>query len=354
VATFNQTWIASEYDVIPPQATATQQFQAVMLRVKNFLTGSIPAVASGAWIVRGSSDSVTANSSDNWAAEADIVNDVPGSPHSWIVLESPAGMLPGGNFIQFTIDNDKDTVGGNPGTEESRIYSTTNVNAFDVSTGTTTARPARFTGVGTEYEVTSGAATDPQWLENDPVLNPHRLHMVRNHRGEFVIIVSDDVVTGLANWYWMCLIADRPTSSTHNYPVGTIAKRSTFGISQSSSTVAGAWSLQGWTDSGVTMNSGFLMHGIHGLASMVDARNDDYNGGLIDQYVLDASSNSTSPSQIGQIGRVADSDIRGAGNQTGAGPDSELDLNPGADPQRYVKINGIYLPIDNGLPAPTI
>lgn len=44
---------------------------------------------SSAWTVRASSDSITADGTDRWSAQSDIVWDTSGSAHSWIVLNHP-------------------------------------------------------------------------------------------------------------------------------------------------------------------------------------------------------------------------------------------------------------------------
>jgi hypothetical protein len=54
----------------------------VLLLIKNALIG----FGSNAWSVISSSNSLVANSSDNWNAIADIVWQSSGNPHSWIIL----------------------------------------------------------------------------------------------------------------------------------------------------------------------------------------------------------------------------------------------------------------------------
>lgn len=56
---------------------------------------------NGAWTVVRSSNGVTADDSDNWNADTDLVWAVAGSAHSWIVLEQ-AGM--GAGSLQWCID----------------------------------------------------------------------------------------------------------------------------------------------------------------------------------------------------------------------------------------------------------
>lgn len=86
----SKTW---EFDLNIAAATSTadeDDCDTTILAVKNALTN---VAFTNPWTVVSSSDSVTADSNDNWANIGDIVHASAPTAHSWIVLEAPVGDL---------------------------------------------------------------------------------------------------------------------------------------------------------------------------------------------------------------------------------------------------------------------
>lgn len=109
---------------IPAQGSAGATNKRIMRTLKNALIG----FPSNPWTVVSSSNSIVANSSDNWNSDADIVNS--GGAHSWIVLEQ-AGI--NGNF-QVCIDC-------NNATASFQIATIVISNNAGFTGGSTSARP---------------------------------------------------------------------------------------------------------------------------------------------------------------------------------------------------------------------
>ena len=90
-----RTWTCDQNNVPADQTSVGAQTKEALLTFKN-------ALKTAGWTVAQSSDSSTADTSDNWSATSDIVFGT--SAHSWIVLKSPANYPSTGNFIYFGID----------------------------------------------------------------------------------------------------------------------------------------------------------------------------------------------------------------------------------------------------------
>jgi len=63
--------------------------QRTMFAIKQALTGGDGNITTAPWLVSRSSDSVTADGSDNWGAYTNVVFNSAGIAHSWIVLKQP-------------------------------------------------------------------------------------------------------------------------------------------------------------------------------------------------------------------------------------------------------------------------
>lgn len=87
----------SNLNVIVAGADADEQFQNIILELHTWFK------AAG-WTVLGSSDSVTADTSDNISVIGDIVSDTAGNAHTWIAYRSPSGFLGVGENIEVVID----------------------------------------------------------------------------------------------------------------------------------------------------------------------------------------------------------------------------------------------------------
>jgi hypothetical protein len=353
MATFQETWI-DEYDDIPTQTTAAVMFREFVYRMKTFLCGEDPVNTNGAWTVQGSSDGdLNVGASDYWVDSGDIVSANNGSSHSWIVLRSPTGYLPNSKYVEILIDCNTDA--GGTDTEELQIWATTDVSAFAVGSGTLAYSPQHALGGGpttVQREITGNGSTDPQILENDPSNDDHRLHMIRNERGDFIIMISKDG-TGFAEWTWATLTTDPPSTSDDNYPVGMNARRliatgPTFSQGFGSTSFGfEAWWIDGDDDAGDLFSST-----CPSLTQGVDGTVDKINGGRIPKIPILIWSNSTTSNQVGYRGLIPD--LRYAGDAGGLGPHVLLDANPGADSFQYVKMNGLYLPITATTTAPTL
>lgn len=93
--TLTHTWTSSQNNACADQTSKGAQVKEILLDMKTKM------VAAG-WTVTQSSDSSTADSSDNWSATTDIVRG--SGAHSWVVLRSPANWPSSGEYIYFAID----------------------------------------------------------------------------------------------------------------------------------------------------------------------------------------------------------------------------------------------------------
>lgn len=98
MVTLSNTWTTS-YNNVPTQTSLQLQAQNVVYALKNAL------VAAG-WVIEISSNSSTLNTSgtDTWSSSASVVWNTAGSAHSYVVVKSPAGLLPSSNQIRLLID----------------------------------------------------------------------------------------------------------------------------------------------------------------------------------------------------------------------------------------------------------
>jgi len=83
--TLKYTWQIDINNVAGTSISTLDSYQTSLYQLKEVLTG----FALFPWTVAFSSDSITASAGDNWAASTDVVADVPGNAHSWIVLQHP-------------------------------------------------------------------------------------------------------------------------------------------------------------------------------------------------------------------------------------------------------------------------
>jgi hypothetical protein len=167
---------------------------------QKFLTGQDPVVTSSAsWTVIASSNGIVANTSDNWNGLSDITSADAGVAHSWIVLQSPTGMLPNSGSMQFLIDCSASAA---VATELVRPVWTHSGSPFTGSFISTLNPP----GVPTQGIDSTGttATGNRQILENTPSLLPHTLHMQRTTRGDFFIGFIQNG-SGKINSTWSCL-----------------------------------------------------------------------------------------------------------------------------------------------------
>lgn len=94
---FEQTWQQDNNRAVASESTVVLQAKWVQWYIKAFLKGEIGGASQGLWTCAGSSDSVAAgmDASDRWTSTFDstkIVRANGAVAHSWIVLQSPAGL----------------------------------------------------------------------------------------------------------------------------------------------------------------------------------------------------------------------------------------------------------------------
>lgn len=94
---FEQTWQQDNNRVPSDQTTVALQSKSMLWYIKAFLKGEIGGAAQGLWTCAGSSDASSAgmDASDRWTSSFDATKLTRASgavAHSWIVLQSPAGL----------------------------------------------------------------------------------------------------------------------------------------------------------------------------------------------------------------------------------------------------------------------
>lgn len=94
--TLTRTWTNVQNQVPSDQTTQQKQGSHVLLALKT-------AFLAAGWTVTRSSNSVTADTSDNWSTSADVVYASSGA-HSWVCLQSPANYASTGNRLYVAID----------------------------------------------------------------------------------------------------------------------------------------------------------------------------------------------------------------------------------------------------------
>lgn len=146
--------------------------------------------APTAWSVVASSDSVTANASDNWVDAGDLVWDTDPDAHSWIVFRH-ANYFGTSDPLFLLLDLSEAsaaTRGGTMGVYLSRV-------GFDLTTPVVTTRPVATDEVA--VIVTNGTMTTAAWQGSDTNDEDHRT-------GRFHFVMSDD---GRAFWVAICRLS---------------------------------------------------------------------------------------------------------------------------------------------------
>jgi hypothetical protein len=151
-----RNWSFQSVDNVLDVTTLTSMHKSALLALKQRL------VIAG-WVVTSSSNSITANGSDNWNSTADLVNAVAASPHSWIVLRN------GSVYLMLAYDD------GNT------FDITVKTNGAIFSGGTTSANP---TTIGTPAGLNNYA-----WLTNILPVGA-RWHSTANTNGDLFFLVS--------------------------------------------------------------------------------------------------------------------------------------------------------------------
>jgi len=203
VPTLSKTYQFNVNNVVPTQAETTF-YQALVHGIKTAMIG----FATLPWTVVSSSDSVTADASDNWTATTNLVWNT--GAHSWIVLQQGAG---GG---QLCID-----LGHAPSLAERAYFRWSAGGNF--TGGTTTARPTATDEIDAHNTTGNYIAGNQSGTPNQNVY-----HVMHSTDGlvDRVIICS----VGLAHTTWRFEALKNPRAAHTNNP--TIV-----GISATSSVV---------------------------------------------------------------------------------------------------------------------
>lgn len=258
-------------NVQPTQTTLPIQFQNFVLFIKRAYRGegtnlwrdpianSLVTPSAGLWTCVASSNAVVANTSDNWQVAADIVNASSGN-RSWIVLQSPAGSLPGSRYIQMLIACDRGVVGALVATP--RFAWATDLNPFNVASPSLTAAPTA------TITAENSLATDHQIVNS--TFGAHTISAKRTEVGDVEIYISQDG-TGLIEYVLRtAFLLDY--FSADNYPVMFGTQRQTTGD--------GGFANEGLWNS-TTISGGAGTHGFF------------IDGTVIDNQVLNIKGNSS-------------------------------------------------------------
>lgn len=205
--TLSRNWLAQAVNQVPSdQSSVLSTCQSVMLSLKKFVDGQSPVQASGAWTVVSSSNSVVAGNADHWSTNADLVWNTPGNAHSWIVLQSPSGFMPGSGAVQLLID----LADGSPYNVVTRVASS----AFPFTGGSTTNRPTSTsdTAVGNSNGTTD---TSLQWIRNSN--DPSAWHATRDSVGDFVFLFGKTGSGYPSTGFFMHALANSEVND--NFPV---------------------------------------------------------------------------------------------------------------------------------------
>lgn len=206
MTTLSKTWVIDINRVPAAQGTAALQQSNMIFNLKQFLTGAVPLNAAGAWTVRGSGNgNGTFGAADNWLTAADVKsNTASGLQHSWLVLRSPSGLLPGSAFVEILIDV---FAAGAAQFENFQLTVANSLNPFNIGAGTdTTAPPTPTNGI---------AFGSRQYIENTVLVN-HRNHFWRNTEGDFYLAASRDG-SGFNAFSMWCFVG-RSGETPDNYP----------------------------------------------------------------------------------------------------------------------------------------
>lgn len=160
-------------------------------------------VAAG-WVVKSCSDSVAYGVDDNvdrWDSDSDIVWAAAGVAHSWIVLESPAGMLPNSKKIRVLVD--MSTGAGSP----HLINVTASSSAINTG-GSTTAAPT-----GTAADLRSFA--NKQFQRSSYTVCKY--HMMRSNKPDTMAFISVDTENRIP--FAMGVLVGDTIEVGENYPV---------------------------------------------------------------------------------------------------------------------------------------
>ena len=162
--------LSKTWDVDPNNAGGTsvstlEDHQRTLFAIKEGLVGSGEVTAP--WAVISSSDSSTADASDNWSAYTDLVWAATTSAHSWIVLEDPTG------DHQICIDC-------NSASSTPRLMRIVWSPSGSFSGGSTTARPT----AGDEVDVVSLA----NWMNTYTGTFTSKVHVQVSDDGEASIV----------------------------------------------------------------------------------------------------------------------------------------------------------------------
>jgi len=162
--TLQRTWTSVQNQVPSDQTTQEKQGSSVLFALKTAFT------AAG-WTVTRSSNSVTADTNDNWSTSADVVYGSSGA-HSWVCLESPANYASTGYRLYVAID----WIASNP--DQCDFY----VSTADWATGTTSA-------IGSNSGNTN-TWSDGYFIPNS--LADVKFHYSTSDVGDVVFYVSQD------------------------------------------------------------------------------------------------------------------------------------------------------------------
>jgi hypothetical protein len=198
VRTWTQQPINNALDV----SSLLNYHNATILAFKKFIAGQFPVDALGAWTVDSSSNGTVAGAGDHWATTADLVHAAAGVAHSWAVFKSPAGYVPGGNFVYILMALDS--------AADQQI--TWKVSGANFTGGTTTANP-------TTIATPAGFDTSQIFLNVLPVGSTW--NATRSTFGDFIFLVGR-VGDGFPQTA-LCSFSLVNPRNGDGYPVATVA-----------------------------------------------------------------------------------------------------------------------------------
>lgn len=302
------------------------RFHELMRGTQGVDASGAPASA-GAWSVHSSGDGAgTFGAGDNIASSANIVFAAAGNPHSWVVYQSPANFVPGGNSLYVCVDFN----------DAASPFSTATVVLFPGAptvAGTNTARPTH---------------TDETLLFNTSwfpttVFAPRTFHGWRNDVGEILMVFSLDGTLVPEAALWLA----RPDAGetgiiwpafAYAHNVSSIPNRGALGFTalQGSAQYESFWQ----DNTPLVGNINFSSPTAHSLtASWTNGRSNVL--GAIPDAPIDIIVNSTIEAMY--LGRIVD--IRGAAENV---PENETQ-DGDTDPVRRITCGELWLPIRQGV-----
>lgn len=214
----NRTWYTEANYVNADSSTAALSAKSVLWGMKALLCGDVGGANQGhtgarpnssKWTVEYSSNSVTANSSDNWGTTfngANMVRAAFNSPHSSIVLKSPAGFVGGPYYLALDYRDAADT---------------------DFVAQISKGAPSGISNTQGPTGITDSIFMNPSLKMHDGTATAWRMHLCVDANGAFYLVWGKSGSNG--SWGILAVVDLDNTSSADNYKMAGMSEWSTAG-----------------------------------------------------------------------------------------------------------------------------